>query len=105
MDVFCSPGCGGQRFRYFANQYVSAFAQASIGTSSYNAGQVTLRHPFSHGLQTDFSYTFSKALDYGSSAERIGGHLANNFAFSQIVNAFNPRQNYGISDFDVTHRY
>ena len=76
MDIFCSPGCGGQRFRYFASQYVSMFAQASIGASSYNAGQVTLRHTMSHGLQTDFSYTFSKSLDLGSSAERIGGQLA-----------------------------
>jgi hypothetical protein len=103
MDVFCSPGCGGQKYRYFDNQYVSAFSQASIGTSSYNAGQVTLRHPMSHGLQTDFSYTFSKSLDLGSSAERIGGHLSANYAFSQITNSFNPRQNYGVSDFDVTH--
>jgi hypothetical protein len=103
MDIFCSPGCGGQRFRYFSNQYVSLFAQSSLGTSSYNAGQVTLRHSMSHGLQTDFSYTLSKSLDLGSSAERIGGHLANNFAFSQITNTFNPSQSYGVSDFDVTH--
>jgi hypothetical protein len=103
MDIFCSPGCGGQRFRYFASQYVSMFAQASIGGSSYNAGQVTLRHTMSHGLQTDFSYTFSKSLDLGSSVERIGGQLAGNHAFSQITNTFNPSQNYGVSDFDVTH--
>jgi len=103
MDVFCSPGCGGQKYRYFANQYVSMFSQSSIGNSSYNAGQLTLRHPMHHGIQADFSYTFSKSLDLGSSAERIGGHLMNNYAFSQIVNTFNPRQNYGVSDFDVTH--
>jgi hypothetical protein len=103
MDIFCSPGCGGQRFRYFASQYVSLFSQSSIGASSYNAGQVTLRHTMSHGLQTDFSYTLSKSLDLGSSAERIGGQLSNNYAFSQITNTFNPSQNYGVSDFDVTH--
>jgi hypothetical protein len=91
MDIYCSPGCGGQRFRYYSSQYVSLFAQSSIGTSSYNAAQATLRHPMSHGLQTDFSYTFSKSLDLGSSAERIGGHLSNNYAFSQITNSFNPR--------------
>ena len=103
MDIFCSPGCGGQRFRFFSSQYVSAFAQSSIGTSSYNAGQLAIRHAMSHGLQIDFSYTFSKSLDLGSSAERIGGHLAANYAFSQITNTFNPKQNYGVSDFDVTH--
>jgi len=103
MDIFCSPGCGAHRFRFFDSQYVSMFAQSSIGASSYNAGQVTLRHSMSHGLQTDFGYTWSKSLDLGSSAERIGGQLANNHAFSQITNTFNPRQNYAVSDFDVTH--
>jgi hypothetical protein len=103
MDIYCSPGCGGQRFRFYSSQYVSLFAQSSIGTSSYNAGQATIRHPMSHGLQADFSYTLSKSLDLGSSAERIGGHLSNNYAFSQITNSFNPRQSYGVSDFDVTH--
>jgi hypothetical protein len=103
LDVFCTPGCGGQRYRYFSNQFVSLFAQSSLGGSSYNAGQVTLRHVMSHGLQTDFSYTLSKSLDLGSSAERIGGHLSANYAFSQITNTYNPSQNYGVSDFDVTH--
>jgi hypothetical protein len=103
MDIYCSPGCGGQRFRFYSSQYVSLFAQSSIGTSSYNGGQVALRHAMSHGLQADFSYTLSKSLDLGSSAERIGGHLNANYAFSQITNSFNPKQNYGVSDFDVTH--
>lgn len=103
MDIFCSPGCGGKRFRYFSSQYVSLFSQSSVGTSSYNAGQAALRHSMSHGLELDFSYTYSKALDLGSSAERIGGQLAVNHAFSQITNTFNPRQNYGVSDFDVAH--
>jgi hypothetical protein len=103
MDMYCSPGCGGQKYRYFASQFVSLFAQSSIGTSSYNAGQIAIRRSLSHGLQTDFSYTFSKSLDLGSSAERIGGHLSDNYAFSQITNTFSPRQNYGVSDFDVTH--
>ncbi len=103
MDIFCSPGCGGQRFRYFDSQYVSMFAQSSLGGSSYNAGQITLRHTMSHGLQADLSYTYSKSLDLGSSAERIGGQLQNNHAFSQITNTFNPSQSYGVSDFDVAH--
>jgi hypothetical protein len=42
----------------------------SIGNSSYNALQFTLRHPASHGLTVDVSYTFSKSLDLGSETER-----------------------------------
>ena len=38
--------------------------------SYYNAGQVTLRHPMSHGLQADISYTYSRSIDFGSDAER-----------------------------------
>ena len=29
--------------------------------------------------------------------------IADNHAFSQITNTFNPSQSYGVSDFDVTH--
>ena len=55
----------------------------------------------SHGLQFDAGYTFSKSLDYGSDTERTGelnggiGRSSN----SEILNAFNPRLNRGISDF------
>jgi hypothetical protein len=56
----------------------------------------------SHGLQMDFSYTFSKSIDMGSDAERAsstGGYTA----FSEIIDAWNPYKNRGPSDFDTRH--
>ena len=46
--------------------------------SYYNAAQLILRHPTSHGLNLDFSYTFSKSIDMGSDPER--GTEFNNIA-------------------------
>jgi hypothetical protein len=108
MDVFCDPGCGnGQTGRFTDEQFSSLYGWASIGTSSYNAGQVTLRHPFSHGAQVDFSYTFSKSIDLDSDAERqcvqCSGSGLGITSFGYIVNTFNPRLNRAISDFDTTH--
>ncbi|HEX4423960.1 MAG TPA: carboxypeptidase-like regulatory domain-containing protein [Terriglobales bacterium] len=102
LDIQCMPGCGGQPNRYWSPQYGSLFAWTSNGDSSYNAGQVTLRHPMSHGLQADFNYTYSKSLDLGSDALRTcifckGG------VFSPVVSTWRPNDNRAVSDFDTTH--
>ena len=105
LDVLCSPGCGGQHGRYYNPQFNSLFSWVSNGTSNYNAGQLVLRHAMSHGLQMDFSYTFSKSMDLGSDTERSCVQCGANAesTFSWIVNAFRPAENYGVSDFDTTH--
>ncbi|HZD30545.1 MAG TPA: TonB-dependent receptor [Candidatus Angelobacter sp.] len=107
LDILCYPGCNGQTGRYWATQYASLYSWASIGESNYNAGQVTLRHAMRHGFQMEFSYTYSKALDMGSDDERTvyssstGSSVGS--SFSAILNAWNPRLNYGPSDYDVRH--
>ena len=106
LDVLCDPGCGGHKDGvYYNHQFNSLFTWTSNGTSSYHAGQVVLRHAASHGLQMDFSYTFSKSLDFGSDTERSCVQCGSNASstFSYIVNAFRPALNYGVSDFDTTH--
>jgi hypothetical protein len=114
MDEYCNPGCGflpvGQRpagtdYRYWNSQYSSLYSWASIGTSSYNAGQFTLRHTMSHGLQTDFSYTLAKSLDMGSDSERqCANCAATSSSFSEIINSWYPKWNKGVSDFDTRHQ-
>ena len=68
LDLYDDPN--GPDFRFFQSQFSSLYAWSSIGTSSYHALQFTLRHPSSHGLTTDVSYTLSKSLDMGSGVER-----------------------------------
>ncbi len=53
-------------------QYAALYAFRSIGRGNYNGLHVTLRKAFSHGVQFDFNYTWSKCEDLGSSPESIG---------------------------------
>jgi hypothetical protein len=99
---FNVPGHSYQPYRYYHDQVSSLYAWRTIGESSYNALQVSLRRRFSHGLQGDFNYTLSKSLDWTSAAERLG--VAGNVNHAQIINTWVPDQLRGISDFDATHQ-
>ncbi len=68
----------------------------SGGNSNYNALWATLNKHFSQGLEFLASYTYSKSLDYNSlsTGEYFG-----------LQNAYNPRGDYGPSEFDVRHRF
>jgi hypothetical protein len=68
----------------------------SGGNSNYNALWATVNKHFSHGLQILGSYTFSKSLDYNS--------LSTGESYI-IQNAYNPRGDYGPSEFDARHRF
>ena len=68
----------------------------SIGNSNYNALWTTVNKHFSKGLELLASYTFSKSLDYNS--------LSTGETYV-LQNAYNPRGDYGPSEFDVRHRF
>ncbi len=103
LDIFCArqSACPAT-YRYWDDQYSSLYVTSSIGTSSYNAGQFILKHT-GHGLSVNVAYTFSKAQDMGSDSEANAINTANQFGF--ILDAFNPRKNYAVSDFDTTHLF
>ena len=88
---------------FWSQQFSSLYALSSVGNSSYNALQFTLRHPASHGLTVDVSYTFSKSLDWGSEAERSSIFTNQDDAYVNfsIQNTWNPQLNKGVSDFDT----
>jgi len=106
-----SPVCAGlSPVPFWDPQFSSLFAWASIGNSNYNAAQFILRHPVSHGLQIDFSYTYSKSMDMGSDTERTNAQgttstvtSAGSTVASFIQNSWNPHLNYAPSDFDTRH--
>jgi hypothetical protein len=98
MDVYCKPGCAnGKTLQYWPGQYSSLFATASVGSSSYNAGQFILRHPMKNHASFDFSYTYSKSQDLGSDTE------VNQSIYAVVRDAWNPKKNYAVSDFDTRH--
>jgi hypothetical protein len=107
IDFFCIYGCptdaqGNPISHFWQNQFATLYAWSSIGMSYYNAGQLTLRHPSSHGLQADLGYTLSKSIDMGSDAERAS-EASRNGSFSDILNSWKPSLNRGVSDFDTRH--
>lgn len=89
--------------QFWNQQFSSLYAWSSIGTSSYNGLQVTLRHPSTHGLTADVNYTYSKSLDMGSGAERSNEFSTDSFGGEGIQNSWNPKLNKGVSDFDTRH--
>jgi hypothetical protein len=115
VDWYCLPACatvnGATRpFQFWAPQFSSLYVWSTMGNSSYNALQASLRRKMSGGLQLDFNYTYSKSIDLGSDAERVnqyegGTGVAGGGFASYIMNSWAPNQNRAVSDFDATHQF
>jgi hypothetical protein len=102
IDFYCGYGCpSGYQSKFWQDQFSSLYALDTIGDSYYNAGQFTLRHPTSHGLNLDVSYTYSHSIDMGSDAERNTEFSGT--GSSDIINTWKPYLNRGSSDFDTRH--
>jgi hypothetical protein len=89
IPSFCQspfPPCGLNTI----NQFNSG------GNSNYNALWATATKHYSHGLEFLATYTYSKSLDYNSLS--AGDSLV-------IQNAYNPRGDYGPSEFDARQRF
>jgi Carboxypeptidase regulatory-like domain/TonB dependent receptor len=93
---------------YLNNQAFSMYGWSSIGSSNYHALQASLRKQFSHGVQFDFNYTFSKSMDITSAASRVGfsvyGYQNIGLVGSRLANAFSPNLARAVSDYDLTHQ-
>jgi hypothetical protein len=68
----------------------------SVGHSNYNALWITLGKNFSHGLEFNMNYEWSKSMDINSLGSQ--GVLS-------LPDSNNPNGNYGLSDFDVRIHY
>lgn len=76
------------RYPYLPGQVAQVFATGTPDNSSYHALLVQFNRRFSHGLQFNTSYTFSKALD------------ANHWP---VQNWSVPRDRWGVSDGNIPH--
>ena len=72
--------------------FSSIFSEDTAAHSNYNSLQALFEKRFSHGLQFQASYTYSKSLDNASS-------------FEEILNPLNFNATYGPSLFDSRHRF
>jgi hypothetical protein len=80
--------------------FTNAGVVGSEAASSYHALQVSVTKAASHGLMYQLSYTYSHALDNGSSFENSGFGEAGSRGYNQ----YNPSLNYGDSNFDARQR-
>lgn len=91
----CNPltttGVGCPTF-FGAPVFSGIFSEDTIAHSNYNSLQALFEKRFSHGLQFQASYTFSKSLDNASS-------------FESALNPLNFNSTYGLSNYDARHRF
>ena len=96
-------------YAFYHDQFSSLYSWRNIGTSDYNALQVTYTVRMSN-LQGQFNYTWSKSFDEASAAERIGawegtGGTGNDLNGGGIViNSYDPLALRGLSDFNAFHQ-
>ena len=83
-----SAGCPLDGVPVFTN----IFAEDTIAASAYNSFQASLEKRFSHGVQLQAAYTFSKSLDWASS-------------FEETVNPFNYKASRALSLFNSAQRF
>jgi hypothetical protein len=66
----------------------------TVGKSTYNSLQVSLNKASRSGLAFQFSYTYSKVMDFGCDG---------NFTNCDIQNPYQWQANYGVAQFDQTN--
>lgn len=97
-------------YMFFHDQFSSLYAWRNIGTSDYNALQATYNVRWGANLQGQFNYTFSKSLDEASAAQRIGPYEGTGGTGDDVngggivINAWQPFQLRGLSDFNAFHQ-
>jgi Carboxypeptidase regulatory-like domain len=88
----CQPltgvGCPSDGIPVFSN----IFTENTVAHSNYNSLQVLFEKHYSHGLQFQAAYTYSKSLDNASS-------------FENSLNPVDLNSTYGPSLFDARHRF
>jgi len=96
-------------YTFYHDQFSSLYAWRNLGTSDYNALQVTYNVRLSN-VQGQFNYTFSKSLDEASAAGRVGAYEGTGGTSSDlngggiVINSYAPLSLRGLSDFNAFHQ-
>lgn len=75
--------------------FTNIFAEDTIATSAYNSFQTMLEKRFSHGVQFQAAYTWSKSIDWASSFEETLNPF--DFKKSRSLSLFNSAQRFVIN--------
>jgi len=91
-----TPGPGDPQSRALYPYIEPTFYDRSIGKGSYNAFQFQLNKRYTNGLAYQVAYTYSKAIDQGSSGWfGVEGN--------SLTDPYNIAGSSGVSGFDLTH--
>ena len=90
-NAFTGAGCPLDGVPVFSD----IFAEDTIANSSYNAFEAMLQKRFSHGLQFQAAYTYSKSLDDGSTFEETLDPF--NYRASRALSLFNSKQRFELN--------
>ena len=82
------------------NQATSMYGWSSIGDSSYNGLQASLRKQFGSGVQFDLNYTYSKSLTDSSGNYAVANTSMNG---STVQDSYNLKGDWGPSGMDIRH--
>ena len=90
-DPFSGNGCPSDGVPVFS----SIFAQNTEAASNYNSLQASLEKRFTHGLQFQVAYTWSKSIDNASSFENILKPICDRC--NRSLSLFDARQRFVVS--------
>ncbi len=83
--------------------FTDVFAEDTIASSVYNALEMMLQKRFSHGLQFQAAYTYSKSIDDGSTFEETLDPF--NYRASRALSIYNSKQRFVVSyDWEIPTR-
>jgi len=112
LRPYSSPNCNSSLPAFTENTgcpldgipiFSSIFAEDTIANSNYNALEAMLEKRFSHGLQFQAAYTFSKSIDDGSTFEETLDPF--NYRASRALSLFNSAQRFVVSyDWEIPVR-
>ncbi|MFN7541616.1 MAG: carboxypeptidase regulatory-like domain-containing protein [Acidobacteriota bacterium] len=101
MDRFGDPSASALgRFAFYSPQFSYLRALRSVGFSTYNSFQLGAQKRFSNGDTVGFNWTWSHAIDLGSTSEE-------NATASRgiLINPYNRYQMRASADFDQRHNF
>ena len=104
------PNSKNGPYDFFHDQFSSLYAWRNIGTSAYNALQVTYNIRWGANLQGQFNYTLSKSFDEASAAQRVGPYEGTGGTGDDlngggiVINSWDPLSLRGLSDFNAYHQ-
>lgn len=93
-----------QWFTDTTGNYLSVGRVYTDGSSNYHSLQVSLNKQITHGLYYNLGYTYSHALDNGSSFESSGFGNSYDLTGTNWVPGFQ-HLSYGNSEYDARHRF